>query len=233
MEQKRVIWIAATTGAFLIIVIIAGFVLYSPTQKTPSIASMPGQNDTWVVPPQPAEQAISELNVTAETTNVYSDAVTTFNINPEGNDITTVGGTTPADATASTQGNNEIAKQQPATVEIVPTRATGKQEVVRPASTQAAKPPVQEVEKPKVTVTEYWIQAAAPTERRFAESAREKLATNKISSDIFTTQKDGVTYYRVRIGPYKTKTEAEYWLNLVQEDPTFKASYITEVKTRR
>ena len=59
---------------------------------------------------------------------------------------------------------------------------------------------------------QYWVQVAAYSNKKGAEGARSVLDENKIPSDIFTYRdnKDKL-YYRVRVGPYTTKSEAEYW----------------------
>ncbi|MBO4858546.1 MAG: SPOR domain-containing protein [Treponema sp.] len=86
--------------------------------------------------------------------------------------------------------------QKPAKVESKPA----------PAKTTAAPAPA-----PK-TVTRFWVQVAAYTNKKTAENAREILSENKITSDIFTYQDNkNRLFYRVRVGPYTTKSEAEYW----------------------
>ena len=58
----------------------------------------------------------------------------------------------------------------------------------------------------------FWVQAAAYTSKRNADEARTMLESNKIPSEVFTfTDSSGKTFYRVRVGPYVTKSEAEYW----------------------
>ena len=62
------------------------------------------------------------------------------------------------------------------------------------------------------TVTRFWVQVAAYTNKKTAENAREILSENKITSDICTYQDNkNRLFYRVRVGPYTTKSEAEYW----------------------
>ena len=110
MEQKRTLWIIAAVGVFLLAVIGAALILYSPSQTVDSsIASLQVQNDTWTKPetsmlpvqnntesvvkdtPKPVEQenvaltpekqTIEELNVYAGTTNVYGTGITTIDLN--------------------------------------------------------------------------------------------------------------------------------------------------------
>lgn len=84
-----------------------------------------------------------------------------------------------------------------------------------------------------VTVTEYWIQAGSFTAKANAEKARDSLKARYLNTEIFTKDSAGKTAYRVRIGPYKNKGEADYWLGVVSEIPGFNESYVSEVKTKR
>ena len=80
------------------------------------------------------------------------------------------------------------------------------------------------VQTPKA-VTRYWVQVAAYTNKKTAENAREVLTSNKITSDIFTYQDaKNRLFYRVRVGPYTTKSEAEYWQAKIAKIDDFKDS---------
>lgn len=82
--------------------------------------------------------------------------------------------------------------------------------------------------KPEKTV--YWIQVTALTSRKSADAAREVLDQNQITADVFTYKdKKDQLFYRVRVGPYTTKSEAEYWQTKIAKIDNFKnnAGYIT------
>lgn len=75
----------------------------------------------------------------------------------------------------------------------------------------------------------FWVQAASYSTKKSADTARETLESNKIPSEIFTyTDAKGNVFYRVRVGPYTTSTEAEYWKTQVAKiDPfTTSESYV-------
>ena len=82
--------------------------------------------------------------------------------------------------------------------------------------------------------TQYWVQAASFANKNGADAARSVLDKNKIPADVFT-YKDGKgkVFYRVRIGPYVTKSEAEYWRTRVAQINDFKSgeSYITQTSS--
>lgn len=81
--------------------------------------------------------------------------------------------------------------------------------------------------------SKYWVQAASFTSKKSADSARATLDDNKIPAEVFTYKdnKDNL-FYRVRVGPYTTKSEAEYWKTRVCKIDLFKdtQSYVTEIK---
>lgn len=76
----------------------------------------------------------------------------------------------------------------------------------------------------------YWIQCASYASKKSADNARMTLDENRIPSEVFTYKDSKNTlYYRVRVGPYTTKSEAEYWKNRICQIADFKnsQSYIT------
>lgn len=82
--------------------------------------------------------------------------------------------------------------------------------------------------------TQFWVQVAAYSSKKTAENARAVLDANKITADIFT-HKDakGNLFYRVRVGPYTTKSEAEYWRSKIIKISEFSKaeSYVTSTNT--
>ena len=79
-------------------------------------------------------------------------------------------------------------------------------------------------------VTRYWVQVASYQNKKTAENARTVLNDNKILSDIFTYEdSSNKLFYRVRLGPYTTKSEAEYWMSKILQIKDFAnaQSYVT------
>lgn len=76
----------------------------------------------------------------------------------------------------------------------------------------------------------FWVQAASYTSKKNADEARAILDENKIQCEVFTyTDSKNNLYYRLRVGPYTTKTEAEYWKNRIDSIELFKNNntYVT------
>ena len=79
-------------------------------------------------------------------------------------------------------------------------------------------------------VTRFWVQVAAYSNKKTAENARSVLSDKKINSDIYTYEDNkSKLFYRVRVGPFTTKSEAEYWQSKIVEIADFAkaGSYVT------
>lgn len=107
------------------------------------------------------------------------------------------------------------------------------QSAVKPAAIKAAAPVEKPAPQKTVIVTEYWIQTGSFSNKWNAEKARDTLTARYLKAEIFTKEVSGKTSYRVRVGSYKSKTEADYWLGTVKEIPDFAGSYVSEVKTKK
>jgi DedD protein len=78
------------------------------------------------------------------------------------------------------------------------------------------------------TRNDFWVQTGAFTAIVRAEDAKETLASKGITSIIENRQIDGLTWYRVRLGPYTSESEAKYWLALVQSIDGFAGSQVRQ-----
>ena len=97
-----------------------------------------------------------------------------------------------------------------------------------PAKTTAATKPTASTKA--AAVTRFWVQVAAYSNKKTAENARSILSDKKINSDIYTYEDaKSKLFYRVRVGPFTTKSEAEYWQSKIVEISDFSkaGSYVT------
>jgi|WetSurMetagenome_2_1015567.scaffolds.fasta_scaffold66335_1 cell division septation protein DedD len=134
----------------------------------------------------------------------------------------------------------ETEKTAPATSGTVPVKKTRPVKKVfqsRQKETANNKIPVAvsgKIITTKPSIIQYWVQAAAFSNKKSADNALTVLDDNKIPANVFTYQDNkGALFYRVRIGPYMTKSEAEYWrTRIIKIDVFSKAeSYITSTKS--
>lgn len=279
MEQKRTLWIVAAVGVFLLVVLGAALILYTPQSKQATIANSRVTNSStasngWIslapfaplqtstntdekvdeessvlsdkeIPnPAKTELRAEEVNIYAENANVYSEKT---ELNKLGENATVKAETsekpttivlTEPEKTAEAKASkpevskprsnvavkNSVSEKQkaPAKPEHKNTAKTAKTEQNKSVS---AKPSVKEPE-----IVQYWVQVSALTSRKSADEARNKLGENQITADVFTyTDNKKRLFYRVRVGPYTTKSEAEYWRTKISKIDSFQnsSSYIT------
>lgn len=83
------------------------------------------------------------------------------------------------------------------------------------------------------TGVEYWIQVGSFTKTSQAEDTKRVLAAKGVTSVIQTKDVAGTNYFRVRIGPYANKPEAEKFLDWITNLSDYSGSYISEVAYSR
>lgn len=262
MEQKKTLWIIAASGVFLLVVIGAALLLNAPSSNAPATASITTIDTTPVtakveepvISPvdtpastsaldsntlafqniesgeQPAESAAVDGQVAAA---APAPAQTTIELNTSASSAVTAtsraGQEALSNASASSSAStiytgNPGASDASKAVAAAPSKsasAAPKKKVAAPAP------------KAPALSSKYWVQAASFTNKKSADSARAALDDNKIPAEVFTYKdnKDNL-FYRVRVGPYTTKSEAEYWKTRVCKIDLFKdtQSYVTEIK---
>ncbi|MDR1909573.1 MAG: SPOR domain-containing protein [Spirochaetaceae bacterium] len=74
--------------------------------------------------------------------------------------------------------------------------------------------------------TAYWVQAGSFSSMNRADSAKESLAARGITSIVENNELNGKIWYRVRVGPYTSQNEADYWLALIQTLQGFEQSQV-------
>ena len=127
----------------------------------------------------------------------------------------------------SVQSEKKVAAATPSSSNSQ-SQTTASASSAKPAQKKAVSEPA-----PAPLATKYWVQAASFTNKKSADNARTELDENKIPAEVFTYKdKKDTLFYRVRVGPYTTKSEAEYWKSRIANLDFFKdtQSYVTEVK---
>lgn len=147
---------------------------------------------------------------------------------------------TDRDGTATGDVIADGATEQPRAV--APPAATPREDVRRDrpvgaaANRKEAPPALRTESRPEprlVTREEYWIQLISSPSLDTVEQARRRLNEWTISGLITSITKDHTTYYRLRVGPWIEKAEAEKFLDWIQGIDGFGTSYISLVYNER
>lgn len=130
--------------------------------------------------------------------------------------------TTPAPQDDEPSARATEPAREPAPVEQPPrTPSSTPPTEPRPASTQAA--------AASEADDEYWIQVVSSPNRDTVEQARATLEERSLGSVIFPIEIAGRRFYRLRVGPYSDRQEADKFLVWIRELPGFAESYVSVV----
>lgn len=116
-----------------------------------------------------------------------------------------------------------------------PVAAATKPAAAKPVAAKpaAVKPAAKSAPVPTKLVEQFFIQAGAYSTKARADAIKAQLAEKKIKALVQIREVNGKTLFRVRVGPYNTKSEAEYWLSLIKTFEGFGESYVSMTKVRR
>jgi DedD protein len=215
MEKKKLLLVAISVGVFLVIVVGASLLIFSGNdpvskgQNSPPVIS--SGVDPWagtepVKPPETSPQ----LFVSEE------------DVKPAEN-LSTI--TVPAPRAAAVPDTPKPQR------DVTPTQArpvvSDTPRTVQPKPAPGPVAAARQVPRTDVkSLNDYWIQTGAFSTQIRAEGAKESLADKGITSVIDNSNVNGRTWYRVRVGPYISENEANYWLALVKSIDGFSDSQV-------
>lgn len=236
LETKKVLW--TLLSVVIVLVVASGIALAlafprgsnagapaSVAAVAPPRSTSPDEYVRTVepapVPPAPA----------ATSTAPGSDIIIVYGEKPDASTLPAVPEKPYAPASSTAQPatiTTKPAATSPAPATSGSTASTASPVTVKPVAKPAAKAPA----APKITA-EYWIQAAAFTSRTRADDLQRELAIKNLSTLITVKDLDGVTWYRVRIGPYTTEREAKGWLEKIRVVPGCTEAYVSKQSITR
>ncbi len=226
MEQKKILWILLSVTLFLFIVSITGVVWFYPGRI--SVAENSDTNS-----PDNQEQAAINFDPVEWVREGEAFPGLTESASNEEEGFSIVYGETDGGETvvniiednAVKEVDNKVSSPVASEVE---TKKIEPVKVVATSVSNVATP------APKVVnVLEYWIQAGSFSSRSRAESSSKVLSKKGFSNIITIKTVDDSDYFRVRMGPYVSKAEAEKFLNWVKEIDSYDKSYISQVYVQK
>jgi len=130
--------------------------------------------------------------------------------------------------TAAQTATQSASKTTPQAAAQAATQATAKpaQQTTPQAAAQATAKPAQQTR----VYDDYWVQTGAFSTVAKAEGVKETLASKGITSLIENREVNGAQVFRVRVGPYTSQNEANYWLSLIKSIGGFEDSQIRQTR---
>jgi DedD protein len=207
-EQKKLLLVAVSVGVFLLVTITAAIAILSPKANIQETAyTVPYSSGRLQpatvgneIPPAPNAQETkpAQIDNSGSAVDIIDNDSLTIAVNPKKNVVGV------PDSQETPPPARTVAAVTPA-AKPAEKPATPKAPAVKPAATPKAK-----------TTKDYWVQTGAFSAKIRAEDSRELLASKGITSIIENSEVNGKTWYRVRVGPYTSENEANYWLALVK-----------------
>jgi len=121
--------------------------------------------------------------------------------------------------------------QKQALAQAGPKQVTAPVPAARPAVKVAKAVPIKPPAQAKTArrTVDYWIQTGSYKSQDKAEELAALLSGKGLSARLFTNTSGNGTYYRVRIGPYGNKDEADKFLSIVKQIQGLESSYLSMV----
>ena len=246
MEKKKLLLVAVSVGVVLLILICIPLIALTG-QSRPAHASAPVDTGYYRPPFAPPEQPPAfedepELppHLSEAPPEEHPQAAPAEAPQPEPRPVATI--VVPAPTTAAVP-DAPVIRQAPrpaAPRPAAPAQAAPAASPAPAASTAQASAPQQaaparaaQPSAARTGATNYWVQTGALSTKVRAEGAKDLLEAKGVTSIIENSNIDGRTWYRVRVGPYVSQTEANYWLALVQSIDGFGGSQIRQTQAVR
>lgn len=217
-------------------------------QQTPQFQGMPNQpysvpSGNNVLPSDSmtlvGQQQVKDVTVISENTKVITSGGTTIDLTG----LTVNSATQPVvtqNTNTTTQTEKTVVatsnKQSSPTAKVESAKTTSTKNTTTAKASSTTKTASAKTTTPAPITHKFWIQAGSYSSKKNAEEARNALSAEKIASEIFTyTDSNGTLFYRVRVGPYTTKSEAEYWQSRIALIDKFSSSktYITDSSAKK
>jgi DedD protein len=231
-EKKKLLLVAVSVGVFLLVTIIAAImILTTKIQTHDSVFSSSNLVQAGRIKPAENINTVQPVN-NQETINIDNIAIASDR--NDGDNLTIQ---IPRPTTAAVPDSPEVPAPAPVRTQTTPTAtqtATAQPAAVqqvatqRPAATTQSAATSRSAASPARIITDYWVQAGAFAAIIRAEDAKDHLASKGLTSIIENRDIEGRTWYRVRMGPYTSENEANYWLALVKEIDGFNDSQVRQ-----
>lgn len=245
MEQQKILWIIFSVALFILVIVGVGVIWFLPTNhKGVATAGAVHSKSTGTISFDPYEWAKSQKN-NYPGLEKSSPSSGSSQSQSNGGNFTIIYGQQPG------QGQGQSSPQAaakprkaapPASTQRRPAPARQAAPKPRPKPTPRPKPAPKH-QAPAAThsvshphpapqtkrVVQHWIQVAAFESDFRAQRAKKLLSENGIAGKISSRVVRGHTFFRVRVGPYKSKQQAEKFLTQIKKISEFSHSYISLV----
>ena len=211
MDRQKIFWVVLSVSVFVVVVLVVGVLLL---RQKPTVAAAPGAVS-------PLSDPGTQLYEYARPSSTGPDGTQTMHF-VIGDTGEPAAGTSGPDA----DGNPPAVTREPAAAAPVREPLAVAAPVQKKQAVKNASPTPAARGGPA-----YWIQTGSYKSQTRAEELATALEGQGLAGRVFSYTSGPQTYFRVRVGPYTNKGEAEKFLASVRRIQGLEASYISMVGT--
>ncbi|MGO9310338.1 MAG: SPOR domain-containing protein [Spirochaetia bacterium] len=236
MEKQKVFWVVLSVSVFVVVVLIVGVLLLQQRPSSPPSATVSPVNGTGtqvyeyqreapLTPPGGGPQAGTPPAGDQQTMHFYigegGAQAPGFAAPPAGGAPSAVAPSTGGTASSAPAGSSLAPSLQPP-------GAPGSRNLSSTRTKPGSARPAVAVRAPRKTA-DYWIQTGSYKSQTKAEDLVALLESKGLGGRVFSYAANGDTFFRVRVGPYPNKGEADKFLALVKQVQGLESSYISMI----
>ena len=216
MDRQKIFWVVLSVSVFVVVVLVVGVLLLRQKPVAAAVSAAPG-----TVSPlsDPGTQIYEYAQSAGEGTETMHFVIGDTGEPAVAGSVPPAEGSEPAAAAPIREEPPAAATAAPA----APVATAQKKPVVKPAAARPAPPTGIRAG------TEYWIQTGSYKSQTRAEELATMLEGKGLAGRVFSHASGADTYFRVRVGPYRNKGEAEKFLSTVRQIQGLESSYISMV----
>ncbi len=210
---------------------VPGTVSENSSSLTPDFTSSPVKVENVTVITDNALVYGTGTTTTIDLNSLKSNPAAAATVTPQNNYTASQMNSQPAQTQYSQASENyytpapkaavSVPKKEAPVKETKPAKSSSKTQA-KTSSKASAKTAAKAAPKAPAKPDTFWIQVGSYEAKKSADEARSILESHKITNEVFTYKDSkGKLFYRVRVGPYTTKSEAEYWQKRIASTDEF------------
>jgi cell division protein FtsN len=218
MEKQKIFWVVLSVSVFVVVVLLVGVFLLRQKPAT-SVVSAPGT----VNPLSDVGTQVYEYQVPAQQPGAQQPGTQQPGGSQTMHFYIGEGSQKPAQDTQTPPTTPSAGAADAPATPAHPAPAAPAASLKAPVA--KAQPTPRSAQK----TLDYWIQTGSYKSQTRAEELVSLLADKGLSGRVFSVASHADTFYRVRIGPYSNKGEAQKFLSIVKQIQGLETSYISMV----
>jgi len=245
-ETAKIIWILISITLFLIVVVGTTLLTFSTKSDTNDIPTIADRGNSEIIQPNNIDKNSSSNPLIDPIDNQDSSEILDIDKTdlPEDNDLSQNNDSQENSDKISLNNSKkddpsfDISKSSQERQKATVATTTKPNKVVHNTSKKTDTTPKKVTQKvvkkaKTISIKNYWIQVGSYSQNSGAESAKKDLQKKGFQSIVTTKTINEKIFYRLRIGPFDSNSEASHYLNKVKNIKAYADCYINQTITKK